>query len=64
MLLSDIGEDYRQGCPSLNRDRSVFNCHGGAVVRHLPPTSEVGGSISGPYGGRLVVSYKFLQKLD
>ena len=33
---------------------------GGAVVTHLSPTSEVGGSNPGPYVGKLVVSYRWL----
>ena len=33
--------------------------HGGAVVTHLPPTSEVGGSNPGPYVGKLVVAYRW-----
>ena len=31
--------------------------YGGAVVTHSPPTSEVGGSNLGRYGGKLVVAY-------
>ena len=31
--------------------------HGGAVVTHLTPTCEVGGSNPEPYVGKLVVSY-------
>ena len=31
--------------------------HGGEVVTHSPLTSEVGGSNSGPYVGKLVVAY-------
>ena len=30
---------------------------GGAVVTHLPPTSEVGGSNPGPYVEKMAVSY-------
>ena len=30
--------------------------HGGAVVTHLPPTSEVSGSNAGPYVGKLEVA--------
>ena len=33
--------------------------HGGAVVTHFPPTSEVGGSKPGPYVGKLVVAYRW-----
>ena len=35
--------------------------YGGAVVTHSPPTSEVGGSNSAPYVGKLVVSYHWLE---
>ena len=31
--------------------------HSGAVVTHSPPTSEVGGSNTGPYVGKLIVAY-------
>ena len=34
--------------------------HGGAVVTHSPPTSEVGGSNPGPYGGKMVVTCRWL----
>ena len=36
------------------------NCkgHGGAVVAHMSPTSEVDGSNPGPYVGKMVVSYR------
>ena len=33
--------------------------HEGAVVTHLPPTSEVGGSNPRPYVGKLVVAYRW-----
>ena len=33
--------------------------HGGAVVTHSPPTSEVSGSNPEPYVGKLVVSYQW-----
>ena len=33
--------------------------HGGTVVKHLPPTSEDGGSNPGPYVGKLVVAYQW-----
>ena len=41
---------------------NVFQCrfqrgHSDAVVKHSPPTYEVGGSIPGPYVGKLVVAY-------
>ena len=32
--------------------------HGGAVVTHLPPTSEVGSSNPKPYVRKLVVAYQ------
>ena len=31
--------------------------HGGAVVTHSPPTTEVGGSNPGPCAGKFVVAY-------
>ena len=31
--------------------------HGGAVVRHSPPNSEVSSSNPGPYVGKLLVAY-------
>ena len=33
--------------------------HGGAVVTHSPPTSEVGGSNPELYVGKMVVSYQW-----
>ena len=33
--------------------------HGGAVVTHSPPTSEVGGSNPRPYVEKLVVAYRW-----
>ena len=33
--------------------------HGGDVVTHLPPTSEVCGSNPGPSAGKLVVAYQW-----
>ena len=33
--------------------------HGGAVVTHLPPTSEVSSSNRGPYMRMLVVAYRW-----
>ena len=33
--------------------------HGGRVVTHSPPTSEISGSKSGPYVGKLVVAYRW-----
>ena len=46
----------------------VVEGHGGAVVIHSPPTSEVGSSNPGPYVDKLVVAYhgqKFtVQNLD
>ena len=42
--------------------------HGGTVVTHSPPTSEVGGSNPGPCAGKLLVAYHWLaftvQNLD
>ena len=35
--------------------------HGGAVVTHSPPTSEVCGLNSGPYVGKLVIAYLWLE---
>ena len=35
----------------------LLRVHGGAVVTHSPPTSEVGGSNTRPYVGKLVVNY-------
>ena len=37
--------------------------HGGAVVTHSPPTSEVWGSNPGPYVGKLVVAYLMVGSL-
>ena len=34
--------------------------HGGALVTHSPPTSEVGGSNPGPFVLKLVVAYQWL----
>ena len=34
--------------------------HGGALVTHSPPTSEVGGSNTEPYVGKLIVAYQWL----
>ena len=34
--------------------------HGGAVVTHSPPTSEVGDSNPEPYVAKLVVVYQWL----
>ena len=36
-----------------------FRGHGGAVVKHLPPTSEVSGSNPETYVGKLVVAYRW-----
>ena len=33
--------------------------HGGPVVTHLPPTSKVGSSNPGPFGGKSVVAYQW-----
>ena len=33
--------------------------HGGKVVTHSTPPSEVGGSNTGPYVGKLVVAYRW-----
>ena len=33
--------------------------HGGTVLTHSPPTSEVGGSNPGPYVGKLVIAYQW-----
>ena len=35
---------------------SMF-CHGGVVITHSPPTSEVDGSNPRPYVGKLVIVY-------
>ena len=32
--------------------------HGGVVVTHSPPTSEVGGSNPKPYVGKMVIAYR------
>ena len=54
-----MGTHYRQNTAS-----HIFSLylggHGGAVVTHSPPTSEVGGSHPGPYVGKLVVAYQWL----
>ena len=36
-----------------------FRGHGGTVVTHSPPTSEVGGSNPAPYVENLVVPYRW-----
>ena len=38
---------------------STTRVHGGAVVTHSPPTSEVGGSNPEPYVRKLVVAYRW-----
>ena len=38
---------------------SDFRGHSGAMVTHLPPTSEVDSSNHGPYVGKLVVAYRW-----
>ena len=38
---------------------SVYRGHGGTLVTHSPPTSEVGGSNPEPYVGKMVVSYQW-----
>ena len=46
-----------------NLYKSVFVLkagHSGAVVTHLPSTSEICGSNPGPYVGNLVVAYQWL----
>ena len=35
----------------------LYRGHGGAVVVHLPPTSEVGGSNPRPHVGKFLVAY-------
>ena len=48
---------------SVSRYLGIYNKsagHGGSVVTHSPPTSEVGGSNPGPYMGKLVVAYRWL----
>ena len=37
---------------------SYIKGHGGAVVLHSPPTSEVSGSNPGPDVGKLVVAFR------
>ena len=36
---------------------SIFS-HGGVVITHSAPTSEVGGSNPRPYVGKLVIAYR------
>ena len=38
----------------------VNSGHGGAVVTHLPPTSEFCGLNPTPFVGKLVVAYRWL----
>ena len=38
---------------------SILRGHGGAVVTHLPPTSEVGGSNTGRYVGKLLAACRW-----
>ena len=46
---------FRGGC--LSRFDIFIGGHGGEVVTHSPPTSEVSGSNPRPYVGKLVVAY-------
>ena len=47
-------------CIHENTSLNTMTCkHGGAVVTHSSPTSEVGGSNPGPYVGKFVVAYRW-----
>ena len=47
----------------VNSMHTICGCdlrdHGGAVVTHSPPTSDVGGANPGPHVGKLIVAYRW-----
>ena len=45
--------------PSITLSQETLRGHGGSVVTHLPPISEVSSLNPGPYVGKLVVACRW-----